>query len=109
MQITLTTTGRRSGQPRPVTLYAWPDGDGRLILVGSSAGDPVDPAWVGNLRAQPRATPLEDVEAREVEPGAERDRLWALVCDAFSYYASYQRKTERLIPLFVLTPVDQAD
>jgi deazaflavin-dependent oxidoreductase (nitroreductase family) len=119
MQITLTTTGRRSGQPRPVTLYAWPDGDGRLILVGSSAGDPVDPAWVGNLRAQPRATiqrgkprkttPLEGVEAREVEPGAERDRLWALVCDAFSYYASYQRKTERLIPLFVLTPVDQAD
>jgi hypothetical protein len=32
----------------------------------------------------------------------ERDRLWQLVCEAFPLYASYQRKTTRLIPLFVL-------
>jgi hypothetical protein len=46
-----------------------------------------------------------NVRAREVAvPSAERDRLWALVTEAFRYYATYQRKTTRVIPLFVLEP-----
>ena len=107
MQITLMTTGRKTGEPRAVTLYAFEDGD-RLVIVGSSGGDSTHPAWVFNLRAQPRATVRigkEDrsVVAREVEDkGPERDRLWKLVTQAFRYYATYQRKTTRLIPLFVL-------
>jgi hypothetical protein len=48
-----------------------------------------------------------DVRASEVEP-SERDRLWQLVIEAFPLYASYQRKTERVIPLFVLEAVDAA-
>lgn len=107
MRITLTTTGRRSGEPRSATLYAWPDGE-RLVVVGSRGGHADDPAWVGNLRATPRATILrarrrtaEPMVAREVD-GAEHERLWELVCAAFPMYASYQRKTDRRIPLFVL-------
>lgn len=105
MTITLTTTGRRSGEPRPVTLYAFEDGE-RLVVVGSRGGAPRDPAWVTNLRADPRATMRrgrqdQDVRAREVG-GDERDRLWQLVTAAFPLYASYQRRTTRQIPLFVL-------
>jgi len=104
----LTTTGRSSGQQRTVTLYAWPDDD-RLVIVGSKGGAAHDPAWVLNLRADPRATVTtgkteRDVRAREAH-GLERERLWELVTDAFPMYRSYQRKTERVIPLFVLEPV----
>lgn len=109
MRATLTTTGRKTGQARSVPLYAWEDGD-NLVIVGSWAGRPKDPAWVGNLRADAVATVRigkEDrhVRAREVTvPSEERERLWKLVTEAFPYYATYQRKTDRVIPLFVLEP-----
>ena len=108
MRITLTTTGRRTGEPRPVTLYAWPDGEERLVLVGSQGGKPTDPAWVHNLRGDPTVTVTrgkrtERWVAREVPDGPERERLWAMVTTAFPHYAAYQRRTERRIPLFVLT------
>ncbi len=109
MQITLTTTGRKSGQPRSVTLYAWEDGDD-LVVVGSWGGSTRDPAWATNLRAEPRATVKRgkrdyEVEATEVS-GKERERLWAMVVERFPMYARYQRKTDRQIPLFVLAAVE---
>jgi deazaflavin-dependent oxidoreductase (nitroreductase family) len=109
IKATLTTTGRRTGKPRSVPLYAFDDDQG-LVIVGSSAGGPKDPAWVGNLRSEPRATVKvgkveRPVHAREVQvPSDERDRLWTLVTEGFRYYGTYQRKTERVIPLFVLEP-----
>ena len=115
MRITLTTTGRRSGKPRPVTIYAWEDGDD-LVVVGSWGGARNDPSWVANLRAEPRATVRHGkneyaVRAREVR-GRTRDRLWRLVVDRFPLYERYQRRTERVIPLFVLesdaVPPDKA-
>jgi deazaflavin-dependent oxidoreductase (nitroreductase family) len=107
MNVTLTTTGRKTGQPRAVKLYAWEDGD-RLVIVGSRGGSAKNPAWVHNLRAEPRASLQRgkqsgEVRAREVE-GEERDRLWELVGSAFPMYMSYQRRTTRTIPLFVLEP-----
>jgi F420H(2)-dependent quinone reductase len=105
MQIKLTTTGRKSGKGRTTTLYAW-ERDDDLIVVGSWGGSPRDPDWAGNLRADPKATVKHgkesfEVKARELD-GRERDRAWDLVVDRFPLYASYQRKTERRIPLFVL-------
>jgi deazaflavin-dependent oxidoreductase (nitroreductase family) len=108
LRVTLTTTGRRTGERREAALYAFQDGE-RLVIVGSSAGRARDPAWALNLRANPRAEvrrgpQTRAVVAREVD-GEERDRLWALVCAAFPLYATYQRRTSRRIPLFVLTNV----
>lgn len=105
MQIQLTTIGRRSGQEHEVTIYAFPDG-GDLVVVGSYAGHPKDPDWASNLKSNPRATVRkggESVEyrAREVD-GGERSRLWELVVGAFPMYETYQGRTDRLIPLFVL-------
>lgn len=103
--VTLTTTGHRTGKPRPVTLYAYPDDD-RLVIVGSFGGAARDPDWVGNLAAEPAATVRVDGEDRPVlacvAEGLERERLWTLACEAFPLYRTYQRKTERLIPVIVL-------
>jgi deazaflavin-dependent oxidoreductase (nitroreductase family) len=109
-QIKLAATGRRSGKPREVTLYAFDDGDD-LVVVGSRGGAAKDPAWVANLRAEPLASvrlgrETREVRAREVH-GAEHDRLWELVGEQFPMYRTYQRKTKRKIPLFALEPVDE--
>lgn len=107
MQIRLTTTGRSSGRSHDVTIYAYEDGD-RLVVVGSYGGRPRDPDWALNLRSTPVATvrrgwdAVEHV-AHEAE-GVERERLWALVTRAFPLYETYQRRTERVIPLFLLEP-----
>lgn len=106
-QIRLTTRGRHSGDPRSVTLYGWQDNDD-LVVVGSAGGQSRHPAWALNLRANPAAEVQEGkqqraVRAREPE-GKERERLWQLVIGAFPLYATYQRRTSRTLPLFVLEP-----
>ena len=82
------------------------------MIVGSRGGAARDPAWAINLRSEPRARVRigkteRDVEAREVNSGRERERLWALVTEAFPMYATYQRRTKRLIPIFVLEPIEE--
>jgi deazaflavin-dependent oxidoreductase (nitroreductase family) len=105
--ITLTTTGRKTGEARSVPLFGFDDRD-RVVIVGSRGGSARDPAWAGNLRADPRATVSRGSEAwpvRAYEVGdEERQRLWLLVSAAFPLYESYRRRTTRLIPLFVLQP-----
>ena len=107
LQITLTTTGRKTGKPHEVTLYAYPDND-RLVVVGSYGGRPNDPDWAANLRGTPLAMVRrrgEDIRYRVEEvDGPERERLWKLVTDAFPLYETYQGRTDRTIPLFVLEP-----
>ncbi|HEX7171500.1 MAG TPA: nitroreductase/quinone reductase family protein [Candidatus Limnocylindria bacterium] len=109
-QVSLVTTGARSGIPRTVTLYAWEDGES-LVVVGSKGGAARNPGWVHNLRAHPRASVRtgsrsSEVDAAEVPEGPERDRIWRLVAERFPLYETYQRRTSRLIPLFVLTRLD---
>ena len=104
--ILLTTRGARTGRVRTSELYAFPDGD-RLVIVGSRGGSARHPGWAYNLQAQPVATVQHGTEtmemsAREVTDADERERLWALVVEQFPLYASYQRRTKRLIPLYVL-------
>jgi len=105
----LTTTGAKSGQPR-VSPLAYFRIDGKLIIIGSFAGSPVNPAWVHNLRANPQAhveVGLEsgiaafDVTARELPP-PEREELFPKVTAVAPGFAEYQSKTSRVIPLFEL-------
>jgi len=105
MQIKLTTTGRKSGRDRTVTLYGWEDGQ-ILLVVGSWAGRERDPDWAGNLRAEPKASVTRGKETFEVTAhelsGTARQRAWELVVGRFPMYATYQRKTTRQIPVFAL-------
>ena len=101
----LTTTGAKSGQPR-VSPLAYLRIDGKLIIVGSFRGAPMNPAWVHNLRANPQAhvevgSDAFDVTARELPP-AEREELFGKVTAAAPGFAEYQAKTSRVIPLFEL-------
>ena len=101
----LTTTGAKTGQPR-VSPLAHLRIDGELIIVGSYAGADVHPAWVHNLRVNPRArvelgTQSFDVTARELPPG-ERDAVWAKLLALAPVFGEYQAKTSRVIPLFEL-------
>ncbi|QFS91621.1 Deazaflavin-dependent nitroreductase [Mycobacterium sp. THAF192] len=102
----LHTTGAKSGQPR-VSPLAYLTVDGKMIIIGSYAGAPKDPAWVHNLRAHPRAhievgTDAYDVAVREL-PAGERDATYPKVIEMAPAFAEYQAKTTRVIPLFELT------
>ncbi len=102
----LTTTGRKSGQPRTWPLGYIRDGE-RLVVVASAGGEPKHPAWYVNLRADPRVTVQlggESVAMRaETATGPERARLWGRLIAVFPGFAEYQRKTSREIPVVVLT------
>ena len=84
------------------------DGDG-YVLVGSLGGAPQDPVWVHNLLAEPRIelrdrSSVHAMRARLVDDPGERERLWRLAVEAYPEYDDYQRKTERVIPLFRAEP-----
>jgi deazaflavin-dependent oxidoreductase (nitroreductase family) len=107
--VILTTIGRTSGRAREVPLFAFED-EGSLVVIGSYAGRDRDPAWVGNLVANPDATirvgrDVRPVRARVVE-GGERERLWALAVRAYPGYADYATWTRRRIPVIALDPAD---
>ncbi|MDX1890878.1 nitroreductase family deazaflavin-dependent oxidoreductase [Mycolicibacterium sp. 050158] len=102
----LHTTGAKSGQPR-LSPLAYLTVDGRMLIVGSYAGAPKDPAWVHNLRANPKArielgTDAYDVTATELPP-QERDTMFQRVSERWPVFAEYQANTPRVIPLFELT------
>jgi deazaflavin-dependent oxidoreductase (nitroreductase family) len=101
----LTTTGRKSGRSRTAPLVYFEDGD-RLVVIGSKGGDPRDPLWWENLKANPEASvqvgaTTRRVRARLASP-EERARLWPRVKAENSAYAGYERKTRREIPVVLL-------
>lgn len=102
----LHTVGAKSGQQR-LSPLAYLTLDGKMIIVGSYAGAPKHPAWVHNLRAEPRArievgTETYDVVAREL-PDDERDATYPRIVELAPVFAEYQANTSRSIPLFELT------
>jgi len=106
----LTTTGRKSGQPRETALFTFPDQD-NYIVIASNVGEDVHPGWYLNLRENPNASILiggrqQTVRAREVE-GDERERMWGMVTAKDVSYAEYQTWTARKIPVIVLEPRDR--
>lgn len=104
----LTTTGRRSGQPRTTPLLGVPDGDA-FIVIGSNWGGRRHPEWALNLLAQPAATVVHrgrrfPVRAR-VLAGGERERAWRLALRQWPAYQSYAGRAGRELYVFRL---DQA-
>lgn len=111
-QLLLTTTGRKSGQPRTVTLLygSWDD---EVVLIGSNFGQAHHPAWALNLEANPDAVvkigpQTQRVRARLVTDPAEREDVWAHMTDIYPGYAMYRSKAGRDIKVFAMRPVDEA-
>jgi len=103
----LTTTGRKSKQPRTRPLQYLRDGDS-YVVVASNGGNANYPAWWHNLRADPNATiQTRKGEQRVVAETAnedERARLWPLLVAYYAGYQDYDDETERSIPVVVLRP-----
>jgi deazaflavin-dependent oxidoreductase (nitroreductase family) len=103
----LTTTGRKSGQPRTQPLLFARAGNG-YVLIASKGGAEHDPLWYRNLQATPTAEvqigrKKERVRARDAE-GEERERLWRALADLYPGYDKYAQKTSRTIPVVLLEP-----
>ena len=106
-QLMLSVRGRKSGVPRTTPLLCVPH-DGSFLVAGSNWGAPTLPVWVLNLRANPDAEINHrgrdiPVHAREVS-GEERDYLWQVMVGTWPNYEKYAERTDRVIPVFVLTP-----
>jgi deazaflavin-dependent oxidoreductase (nitroreductase family) len=107
----LTTTGRKSGQPRTVPVVYLDDGE-RLVVIGSNAGHSNEPAWSLNLKASPAAEvevgrKRHKVRARIAE-GEERADYWRRHNEQFCGFDRYQARTDRDIALFVLEPIQKS-
>jgi deazaflavin-dependent oxidoreductase (nitroreductase family) len=102
----LTTTGRRSGDPRTMPLIYRTDGD-RFVVVASKGGWKDNPLWYENLSADPDVTievKGETIPVRaSTAEGEERARLWSLMTEVWPDYDSYQQRAEREIPVVVLS------
>ena len=105
----LTTTGRKSGQPRSVMLTSPVQEGDTFIVVASRGGDDQHPAWFLNLRDHPevevslKGGPKQPMIAKVATPD-ERARMWPIITAAHKNYAGYQTKTDREIPLVLLDP-----
>jgi deazaflavin-dependent oxidoreductase (nitroreductase family) len=107
--IIVTHQGNKTGAIRKIPLMRVKVGD-NYVLVGSMGGQPKNPVWVYNLRANPDVeirdeTEVSAMRAREVTDEAERARLWAASAEAYPPYNDYQAKTSRKIPVFLAEPV----
>jgi deazaflavin-dependent oxidoreductase (nitroreductase family) len=101
------SVGRKSGKRRTHPLICGEDG-GNLVIVASKGGIERHPAWYLNLMANPETTAYWRGEKRRVRArdatDAERQRLWPMMVSIYRPYETYQRRTERKIPVVVLEP-----
>ena len=104
----LHTQGARSGKLRLNPTAYVKDGD-RYIIIASKGGAPTNPSWYYNILANPLVTVEIGNETFQVlatiaeEP--ERTRLYNKMVDMMPSFDEYRRKTNREIPVIVLTPV----
>lgn len=106
--VLLTTIGAKTGKLRKTPLMRV-EHDGRYAVVASLGGAPRNPVWYYNITKNSNVelqdgTVSGDYQAREVF-GEEKADWWRRAVDVWPDYADYQRKTDREIPVFVLTPI----
>jgi F420H(2)-dependent quinone reductase len=107
--VIVTNLGARTGKVRKTPLMRV-EHEGRYAAVASLGGAPKNPVWYYNLKANPRVELQDgpkrsDMVARELT-GSERAEWWDRAVAAYPPYAEYQTNTSRVIPVFLLEPVD---
>jgi deazaflavin-dependent oxidoreductase (nitroreductase family) len=107
--LVLATTGRKTGTARRNCLIYGTSGDD-FVVVASKGGDDDDPAWFKNLVADPsvgvQVGPRRFTARARVATPAEREQLWPQMVGIFPLYAEYAQKTDRVIPVVLLSPQD---
>jgi len=108
----VTTTGRKSGQPRTTPLIAVPVDDS-LALIGTNFGQRHTPAWVFNLEREPQVTVSyrdrrSELRARPASD-EERTAVWAAAAGIYGGYDKYQERIKgRAIRIFVLESITES-
>ena len=107
--IIVTHIGNKTGGIRKIPLMRVKV-DNSYVLIGSMGGQPKNPVWVYNLRANPDVQirdkhEVTEMKVREVSDESERQSLWEASVEAYPPYEEYQAKTDRIIPVFVAEPV----
>ena len=107
----LYSVGHKSGELRKTPLLYMADGD-EFVIVASFYGSPGHPAWYRNLLAKPECEVRVgrrrfQAQARTAD-AEERARLWPKLLECYADYASYQERTDREIPVVVLSPAGGA-
>ena len=107
--VVITSVGAKSGKLRknPVMRV---ERDGKYVAIASKGGADDQPEWYYNFVAHPEVDLQDGAEKKtyraRVLEGDERAEWWQYAVETWSTYASYQEKTEREIPVFLLEPVD---
>ena len=106
--IIVTHIGRNTKAIRKTPLMKVVDGS-NYILVASQGGAPKHPVWYHNLKENSEVEirdvdKIFDMTVREVSDTEDRQRLWKIAVDAYPPYQEYQKKTERMIPVFIAEP-----
>jgi deazaflavin-dependent oxidoreductase (nitroreductase family) len=100
-------TGAKSGTER-VNPVAYLEDDGRYVIIASKAGHHQHPGWYHNLKANPNATIEVGTDKLDVVASVadreERDRLYRTMAEGRPQFAEYEKKTDRVIPVVLLTP-----
>ena len=107
--IIVTHVGNKTGGIRKIPLMRVKV-DNSYVLIGSMGGQPKNPVWVYNLRANPDVQIRDkhvvmEMKVREVSDESERKSLWEASVEAYPPYEEYQAKTDRVIPVFIAEPV----
>ena len=108
--VVITSVGAKSGNLRknPVMRV---ERDGKYVAIASKGGAPDNPSWYANFVAHPEVElqdgPVRKTYRARVLEGAERADWWQHAIDTWPTYASYQQKTDREIPVFLLEPVEE--
>lgn len=100
----VTTTGRKTGQPRTAPLLFLEDGD-KVVLVASQGGHAKHPLWFSNIQANPEVTVQIESRVRtmraRVATDAERAEYWPRLVAMYPDFDNYQSWTDRVIPVVV--------
>jgi deazaflavin-dependent oxidoreductase (nitroreductase family) len=110
--LTLTTIGARSGHTHRTDLSYFPEGENAWLIVASKAGSATHPAWLYNMARNPDQVWVNigrrrlPVQAESLK-GEERNEAYRRIAAQVSAYAGYQEKTDRVIPVIRLKPVQQ--
>jgi F420H(2)-dependent quinone reductase len=106
----LTTTGRKSGKQRSTHLIYIRDGSA-YVVTASNGGRQRHPGWFYNARSNPQVTiQVQDTQlsaVAEVAGPEKRKELWARLISIAPFYAGYEKRASREIPMVILRPVDE--
>ena len=107
--IIVTHVGNKTGGIRKIPLMRVKVNNS-YVLIGSMGGQPKNPVWFYNLRANPDVKirdkhEVTEMKVREVSDESERKSLWEASVEAYPPYEEYQAKTDRIIPVFIAEPV----